>query len=176
MNNHKIGDTDADLGMYAETDWKARKNLTISYGFRYETQNHLPTTMTLHRVWPSAMDSSAARARPRRCCAAALACSTRRFGQGNVLTLEQENGVNTTMYTVENPSAACNPSATELIAACGATSTAQTTYTAASNLRTPYIEEFAIGADQQVGRNGTLSDQLCALRRPAPAGDAEYWI
>ena len=31
-----------DLGLYAEDDWKARPNFTISYGLRFETQNHIP--------------------------------------------------------------------------------------------------------------------------------------
>ncbi len=31
-----------DLGLYVEDDWKARPNFTISYGLRFETQNHIP--------------------------------------------------------------------------------------------------------------------------------------
>jgi hypothetical protein len=30
-----------DLGVYAEDDWKARPNFTVSYGLRFETQNHI---------------------------------------------------------------------------------------------------------------------------------------
>ncbi len=30
-----------DLGLYAEDDWKARPNFTISYGLRFETQNQI---------------------------------------------------------------------------------------------------------------------------------------
>ncbi len=30
-----------DLGLYAEDDWKARPNFTVSYGLRFETQNQI---------------------------------------------------------------------------------------------------------------------------------------
>jgi hypothetical protein len=159
VNNHKIGDTDADLGMYAEDDWKARPNLTISYGFRYETQNHLADH---HDIAPRIAFNYglfSGKGAPKTVLRGGFGMFYTRFGQGNILTLEQENGVNTTNYTVENPSATCNPSAssTDFITDCGAASTAQTTYTAASNLRTPYITEFAGGADQQLGRRATIS-------------------
>ena len=159
VNNHKIGDTYADLEMYAEDDWKARPNLTLSYGIRYETQNHLADH---HDIAPRVAFNYglfSGKGAPKTVLRGGFGLFYTRFAQGNILTLEQENGVNTTQYTVENPSAACNPSvgAANFLTACGATATTQTTYTAASNLRTPYVVEFAIGADQQVGRRGTIS-------------------
>jgi Carboxypeptidase regulatory-like domain len=36
-----------DLGLYAEDDWKAKPNFTISYGLRFETQNHIPNKVNL---------------------------------------------------------------------------------------------------------------------------------
>jgi hypothetical protein len=159
VNNHKIGDTYADLEMYAEDDWKVRPNFTLSYGIRYETQNHLADH---HDIAPRIAFNYglfSGKGAPKTVLRGGFGMFYTRFAQGNILTLEQENGVNTTNYTVENPSATCNPSAsaTNFLADCGATSVAQTTYTAASNLRTPYVVEFAGGADQQVGRRGTIS-------------------
>jgi hypothetical protein len=166
VNNHKIGDTDVDLGMYLETDWTVRKNLTISYGFRYETQNHLSDH---HDIAPRASFNYglfSGKGAPKTVLRGGFGMFYTRFSQGNVLTLEQENGVNETVYTVDNPTAACNPGATtsgggsaanNLISACDATPSTQTTYTGAANLRSPYIVEFAGGADQQLGRSATIS-------------------
>jgi hypothetical protein len=168
VNNHKIGDTDTDLGMYLETDWKPKSNLTVSYGFRYETQNHLADH---HDIAPRVSVNYglfSGKGAPKTVLRGGFGMFYTRFGQGNILTLEQENGSNETIFTVENPStgAACNPSAAtggagtaaeNLIAACGATTQQQTTYTAAPNLRTPYIIQVAAGADQQVGKFGTIS-------------------
>ena len=157
VNNHKIGDTDTDLGVYLETDWKARQNLTVSYGFRYETQNHLADH---HDIAPRVSFNYGlfgGKGAPKTVVRGGFGLFYDRFQQSNVLTLEAENGVNTTVYTVQNPGAGCLPSASNLIAACGATPADQTIYSATSNLRTPYIVQFAGGADQQVGRYGTIS-------------------
>ena len=166
VNNHKIGDTLADLGMYAETDWKARQNLTVSYGFRYETQNHLGDH---HDIAPRVAFNYglfSGKGAPKTVLRGGFGMFYTRFAQANVLTLEADNGTNETIYTVDNPGAGCTPgtatagggtAAANLIAACNATPQTQTTYSAATNLRTPYIVQFAVGADQAVGKHGTLS-------------------
>jgi hypothetical protein len=162
--SHDIGDTFTDLGVYAETDWKARQNLTVSYGFRYETQNHLSDH---HDIAPRVSFNYglfSGHGAPKTVLRGGFGLFYDRFGQGNILTLEQEDGTNEKVYTVTNPGAGCAPSLNAPLTAAmvntclGATSaTAQTTYKAASNLRSPYIVEFAGGADQQVGRFGTIS-------------------
>jgi hypothetical protein len=165
VNNHKIGDTDVDLGMYLETDWSVRKNLMVSYGFRYETQNHLPDH---HDIAPRVSFNYglfSGKGAPKTVLRGGFGTFYNRFLQANVLTLEQENGVNETVYTVDDPSTTCAPAATSgtgsaannLISACGATASAQTTYTAAKNLRSSYMMTFAGGVDQQLGRAATIS-------------------
>jgi hypothetical protein len=157
VNNHKIGDTFADLGVYLETDWKPIPNLSVSYGFRYETQNHLGDH---HDIAPRISFNYGLFAKhgaPKTVLRGGFGLFYDRFGQGNILTLQAENGINETVYTVKNPAATCVPTAANFITACGASPSAQTLYSAASALRTPYIVEFAGGADQQVSRFGTIS-------------------
>jgi hypothetical protein len=157
VNNHKIGDTYLDFETYAESDWKARQNLTISYGLRYEIQSHLSDHHDFAPRLAFSYGLFSGKGAPKTVLRGGFGIFYTRFQQSDILTLEQENGVNETVYTVSNPSASCSPGATNLIVACGAAATAQTVYTAASNLRASYITEFAGGVDQQIGRSGTIS-------------------
>ena len=165
VNNHKIGDTLADLGLYAETDWKPVSNFTLSYGIRFETQNHLNDH---HDIAPRVSFNYglfASKGAPKTVLRGGFGIFYDRFAQGNELVLQAENGTNETVYTVSNVPATCSPSLTTPLtqstvqANClvGTAAASQTTYSAANNLRTPYIIQEAFGADQQVGRFGTLS-------------------
>jgi uncharacterized membrane protein YgcG len=167
VNNHKIGDTYTDLGLYAETDWKPIQNFTLSYGLRYETQNHLRDHHDFAPRVAINYGLFTGHGAPKTVLRGGFGIFYDRFSQGSILTLQQENGTNETVYTVENPGTAqnsCTPNLNQpitqaLINACigGTSANTQTTYSAASNLRTPYTMESAVGADQQVGRFGTLS-------------------
>lgn len=167
VNNHKIGDTYTDLGLYAETDWKPVQNFTLSYGLRYETQNHLRDHHDFAPRVALNYGLFSGHGAPKTVLRAGFGIFYDRFGQGNILTLQEQNGTNETVYTVENPGSATNPCTPDLnqpitqalINACigGNAASTQTTYSAASNIRSPYTMETAIGADQEVGRFGTLS-------------------
>jgi hypothetical protein len=83
-----------------------------------------------------------------------------RFGNGNILTLAKENGTSTTVYTESTVPAGCTPqSFVTSKANCigGTQATALATYSASPTLRAPYTIQAAVGADQQLGRYGTLS-------------------
>jgi hypothetical protein len=165
VNNHDIGDTFTDLGLYAEDDWKPKPTFTLSYGIRYETQNHLSDHHDFAPRLSFSYGLFAKKGAPKTVLRGGFGMFYDRFAQSSILTLEAENGSNETIYTVDNVPTACRPTSTTaaitqaIINTCiaGSTASAQTTYQAAGNLRTPYIIQEAIGADQQLGRVGTIS-------------------
>jgi Carboxypeptidase regulatory-like domain len=171
VNNHKIGDTFTDLGLYAETDWKARQNMTVSYGIRYETQNHLADHHDFAPRVSVSYGLFGGKGAPKTVLRGGFGLFYDRFSQTNILTLEQENGTNETVYSLNNttgsaqipvgctPGTPGTPLSASQIATCieGVSASSQTVYSAANNLRTPYIVQFAGGADQQISRIGKIS-------------------
>jgi hypothetical protein len=152
---HPVTATLADLGMYAEDDWKARRNLSISYGFRYETQNYLRDH---HDIAPrvSLRYGVGRGSNPKTVVSAGFGVFYDRYMLANVMNTLESNGKNQIQTQFTNPSAACTP---QDIAACtaGSASVGNKTYSASSNLRSPYTLHYALGLDQQLFRGATLS-------------------
>lgn len=164
VNVPTVSLTLADLGLYAETDWKVKPNFSISYGIRYETQNHLRDHHDIAPRISTSYGLFAGKGAPKTVLRGGFGMFYDRFGTTNVLRLLTENGSNQTVYTVDQVPTGCSPTTFDpaspaSVAGCtsGAAVSAATVYSASTGLRTPYTVQGAIGVDQQAGKFGTIS-------------------
>ncbi len=154
----------ADVGIYAEDDWKPKPNLTISYGLRFESQNHIPDHRDFAPRLSFAYGVGSKKGTPQTVVRGGFGIFYDRFSLTNVITTEQENGRNQTLFTISDPGPNCSPT-NQTAAACGTGSAAaQTTYTISPTLHSPYLMQAAIGVDEQLGKIGTVSINYLNMR------------
>jgi hypothetical protein len=152
---HPVNATMVDLGIYAEDDWKARPNLSISYGIRYETQNHITDHHDFAPRVSLRWGVGRANSTPKTVLNTGFGIFYDRFQLANVVTTFESNGLNQIQTQIVNPNVACTP---QNISAClGSATPGNKTVQASSNLSAPYTLHYAVGVDQQLFRGATLS-------------------
>ena len=157
--------TVGDLEIYAEDDWKPRPNLTVSYGIRFEAENHIPDHHDFAPRISFAYGLGSKKGTPQTVVRGGFGIFYDRFTLANVITTEQENGTNQQLYTVRGSAlpVTCTP-ADQSTCPIGGTTTGQTTYTIDPRLHSPYLIQAAIGVDEQLGKVGTLSINYLNMR------------
>ena len=165
VNTPKTNANLVDVGLYAEDDWRAKPNLTVSYGVRYEAQSDVKSDADLAPRFAISYGIPRKSGNPLTVIRTGWGIFYDRFVIGDVLNAYQQNGINqvTEIYKAPNNPDGTNPGLTgcspTTISACQRfnAATSATIYQLAPNLRSSYQMQTAVGLDQQVGKRTTVS-------------------
>jgi Carboxypeptidase regulatory-like domain len=142
-----------DLALFAEDSWRVRRNVSLTYGFRFETQNqisdHADFAPRIGLAW--GLGHGAA---PKTVIRAGFGIFYDRFGESQVLQADQLNGINEQRFVVNQPSFFPDIPPVGTLATYA---TFPTIYRIDPNLRAPYTMEAAASIERQVTKNITTS-------------------
>jgi Carboxypeptidase regulatory-like domain len=143
-----------DGSVYAQDDFKARPNVTLSYGLRFESENvisdHADWAPRLGLAWGLGRGSNT-----KTVVRAGFGIFYDRFDDDQMIQAARLNGVNQVSYVAPNP--AFFPMIPPIATLATGSAAPPTVYRIAPNLRSPYAMESAISLERQVTRNATVS-------------------
>jgi carboxypeptidase family protein len=162
--NPVIEDTFVDAGFYGEDDWKLHRNMTLSYGLRFETQNgiqdHGDWAPRIGFAWGLGGKKNAA---PKTVVRTGFGIFYDRFAQNLIMQAKRLNGVNQQQFILTADTPANQTLLASAFAAYPAVPTpsgpaaATTTYAIAPDVRTPYTIQFAGSVERQITKTATLT-------------------
>ncbi len=145
-----------DLGAFVTDDWRARPNLTLSLGLRYETQTNIHDWRDfgprVALAW--APGGGARNARAKTVVRAGFGMFYDRFGLINTLAAQRYNGIVQQQYVVNNPDFFPSIPALSTLASFQST---QVIEKVSSALRAPYTMQSGVTIEQQLPASTTLA-------------------
>jgi hypothetical protein len=146
--------TFADVGLYAEDDWKLRPNLTFSYGMRFESQSAIANKANFEPRLGLSWGLGKANSVPKTVLRLGYGIFYDRFTQDLVQQTLHLNGVAEQQFVLSDPTGLpCNT-----VATCKPLSASSTTvYQINPNLHAPYTSQSAVSLERQLGSVGTVS-------------------
>jgi hypothetical protein len=156
-----------DAGPFIEDDWKVLPNLTLSYGLRFETQNHIHD----HADWAPrvsvAWGIGGNKTTPKYVLRTGWGVFYTRFDEQNTMQALRQNGVTEQQYIVTNPNFYCGPLApggTTLAGACPTptqlstlSASTPTIYQVSPNLHAPYLMQTSVSLERQLTKTVQVS-------------------
>jgi hypothetical protein len=169
----QAGLTQWDVAPFVQDDWRVNGALTVSFGLRYEVQNHIssPLDFAPRLAFAWSPGPVAAGARPKTVIRGGFGVFYDRFGEDLVLQAERYDGVSQQQFLVTDPavlgrirfdggSVTGVPSADTLTGF----SLPQTTRRIAAGVETPYTLSASLSLERQLGSTLTFSAILVTSR------------
>jgi uncharacterized membrane protein YgcG len=165
--------TTYDAGFYVQDDWRARPNITLSYGLRFETQNDIHDRGDWAPRLGFAWGVGGRAAPPKVVIRGGFGIFYDRFQSEQILQAERVNGLVQQQFVINNPT--CFPVASNC--SLSDASSTPTVYRIDPRLHAPYTLQTAISLERQLTKAATLSvtylnsrgfDQLGTINANAP--------
>ena len=172
--------TTYDIEPYVQDDWRVRSNITLSFGLRYEMQNHIRDHIDLAPRLGLAWGVGGRSGPPKVIVRAGAGIFYDRFLETQILQAERLNGITQQQFVIQNPT--CFPGLDKPLNVpvidCGPINASTSTiYQINPSLYAPYTLQSAISVERQLTKSATLSvtylnsrgfDQLLSINANAP--------
>ena len=153
VGNPRISASQVDAGVFVGDDWRARSNLTISLGLRYETQSNIEDWRDIAPRVGMAWGIGRGAA-PKTVLRTGFGIFYDRFNLANTLTALRYNGAVQQQYVVSNPDFFPTIPALSSLSSAVSSSTIQTI---SPKLRAPYLMQSALGLERQLRLKTTVA-------------------
>jgi len=149
-----------DAALFFQDDWKANKNLTLSGGIRWESQNHIAD----HDDWAPrvafayALDGHKDSKQAKTVLRGGYGIFYDRFNVSNMLLAERFNGNGQTQTTISDPT--CFDDSDTLSSSSGNCASAggtSTIYQIAPGYHSPYTQQTGLSLERQLSKTTTLT-------------------
>jgi Carboxypeptidase regulatory-like domain len=163
----------ADVGLYAEDDWKLRPNLTLSYGLRFESQSSIRDKADFAPRLGLSWGLGSTKSTPKTVLRFGYGIFYDRFTEDLILQTEHLNGIDElqTIYKLSQaipgtcPTGSVAPGSSQPapidFSQCNlssvSSSASPTIYQINPNLHAPYTMQSAVSLERQLGSVGTVS-------------------